>query len=202
MTRRHACRILAGFPALSLLAQNRPPEMRPHNATEVAPRLQHILDALASNPAIVRTATWDVLAWNRAAAIVFGDYGALPPEDRNALFVIFCNQQVRARMPDWERDARHVVAAFRADATRAGDATRTKAIVDRLCAASTEFEQIWSEHDVRASREGTKQVQHPSAGSISLDYTSFGVDGRPELKMIVYSASTPSDARKLQAMLA
>ncbi|WP_354296930.1 MULTISPECIES: MmyB family transcriptional regulator [Phenylobacterium] len=40
-------------------------------------------------PALARTATWDVVAWNRAAAAALFDYGALPPERRNILCVIF-----------------------------------------------------------------------------------------------------------------
>src|SRR5215510_3156688 len=55
---------------LFLLALGRPPEVR-YQATEgVTPRLQRLLDALELSPAFVKTATWDVLAWNKAAAAV------------------------------------------------------------------------------------------------------------------------------------
>src|SRR6476620_6476789 len=57
-----------------------------YTATEgVTPRLQRLLDALDATPAVVRTATWDVLAWNRAAAAVLTDYCQLPPGQRNIL---------------------------------------------------------------------------------------------------------------------
>src|ERR1700744_314338 len=68
---------------LFLLGLGRPPEVRYRAADGVTPRLQRVLDALAFSPAVVKTATWDVVAWNRAAAAVLTDYGALPPERRN-----------------------------------------------------------------------------------------------------------------------
>ena len=62
---------------LFLLGLGRPPEVR-YTATEgVTPRLQRLLDALDASPALIKTATWDVVAWNRAAAAVLTDYGTL-----------------------------------------------------------------------------------------------------------------------------
>jgi hypothetical protein len=51
----------------------RPPEVRYQAAEGVTPRLQRVLDALELSPALVKTATWDVVAWNRAAATVLTD---------------------------------------------------------------------------------------------------------------------------------
>src|SRR5690349_5426382 len=52
---------------LFLLGLGRPPEARYLKNDSVTPRLQRVLDALDPIPAVIRTATWDVLAWNRAA---------------------------------------------------------------------------------------------------------------------------------------
>ena len=86
----------------------------------VTPRLQRVLDALEPSPALIRTATWDVVAWNRAATVMLTDYGALPPEQRNILRFIFLDPRARAAQYDWESVARFVVGAFRVDAARAG----------------------------------------------------------------------------------
>src|ERR1700739_3508004 len=87
---------------LFLIALGRPPEVR-YQATEgVTPRLQRLLDALELSPAIVKTPTWDVVAWNRAAAAVLTDYGALAPEQRNILRLVFCDPRVRAAQYDWD----------------------------------------------------------------------------------------------------
>jgi transcriptional regulator with XRE-family HTH domain len=53
---------------LFLLGLGRRPEVR-YRATEgVSPRLQRLPDALEFSPAIIKTATWDIVAWNRAGA--------------------------------------------------------------------------------------------------------------------------------------
>src|SRR6187402_3095199 len=70
---------------LFILALGRPPEVRYKPVDEVTPRLQRVLDAFTVSPAMVKTATWDVVAWNRAAAMLLTDYGKLPPRERNIL---------------------------------------------------------------------------------------------------------------------
>ena len=75
---------------LFLLGLGRPPEVRYQGTDAVTPRLQRLVDVLEFSPAIVKTATWDIVAWNRAAAAVLTDYGALPPEQRNVLRLMFC----------------------------------------------------------------------------------------------------------------
>ena len=98
---------------LFLLGLGRPPEVRYRVVDGVTPRLQRVLDVMAYTPAIVKNATWDVVGWNRAAAVVLTDYSKLPPEGRNVLRLIFADSAVRAAQPDWWTVARYVVAAFR-----------------------------------------------------------------------------------------
>src|SRR5580704_9046130 len=52
---------------LFLLGLGRPPEVRYRKHEGVTPRLQRVLDALQPSPALIRSAIWDVIAWNRAA---------------------------------------------------------------------------------------------------------------------------------------
>src|SRR5436309_4952142 len=70
---------------LFLLGLGRPPEVRYQASEGVSPRLQRVLDALETSPAVVRNSTWDIVAWNRAAAVVLADYAAMVPEQRNSL---------------------------------------------------------------------------------------------------------------------
>ena len=187
---------------LFLLAQGRPPEPRPPEPAGVPPSLQRVLDALPASPAIVRTAFWDVVAWNRAATAVLTDYGALPPERRNVLRMMFCEPRVRSVQVDWSATARFVVAAFRADVARCGLGERVAPLVGELCAASPEFASIWAERDVRRHGEGVKRLRHPVVGALSLEYSGFSVDGRPDLGLVVYNPATPADAARVQALIA
>jgi transcriptional regulator with XRE-family HTH domain len=186
---------------LFLLGLGRPPEVRYQGAEGVSPRLQRVLDALELSPAIVKTATWDVVAWNRAASAVLGDYESQPPEQRNILRRIFCDPRARAAQLDWESVARFVVSAFRADAVRAGAAENVKALIDELSARSPEFAAMWADNDVRHYGEGSKTLRHATAGMLSMEYSSFIVDGRPDLGLVVYSPATSADAAKIRALL-
>jgi len=185
---------------LFMLALGRPPEVRYKSADGVTPRLQRLLDGMLASPAIIKTATWDVVAWNPAAALVLTDYGALRREERNILRLVFANDRVRGAQEDWESTARFVVGAFRADAVRAGAVSEVGQLVAELCATSPEFAALWADNDVRFHGEGTKRLRHPVLGAIELEYSGFAVEGRPDLGMIVYNPVDPDVADRIRAM--
>jgi transcriptional regulator with XRE-family HTH domain len=185
---------------LFLLGLGRPPEVRYRRDEGVTPRLQRVLDALEPSPALIRTATWDVVAWNRAATVMLTDYGSLPPQQRNILRFIFLDPRVRAAQYDWESVARMVVGAFRVDAARAGAAAEVEPLVDELCRLSPEFKAMWRDNDVRSHGEGVKRIRHPILGLLAFEYSAFAVDGRPDLNMVVYNPATPADAEKIRSL--
>jgi transcriptional regulator with XRE-family HTH domain len=186
---------------LFLLGLGRPPEARYKASEGVTPRLQRVLDALEVSPALVKTATWDIVAWNRAAAVVLTDYGKLPEGERNILRLIFGNPRIRDKQYDWDSVARFVVGAFRVDAARAGAISEVRQLVDELCRISPEFEALWQDNDVHVHGEGLKRLNHPILGSIALEYSAFAVDGRPDLGMIVYNPVTTSDADRIRSLV-
>jgi len=185
---------------LFVLGLGRPPEVRYRKDEGVTPRLQRVLDALEPSPALIRTATWDVVAWNRAATVMLTDYGSLPPEQRNVLRLIFLDPRVRAAQYDWESVARFVVGAFRVDAARAGAAAEVQPLVDELCRLSPEFKALWRDNDVRSHGEGVKHIRHPVLGPIAFEYSAFAVDGRPDLSLVVYNPATPADTEKIRSL--
>jgi transcriptional regulator with XRE-family HTH domain len=187
---------------LFLLGLGRPPEVRYRKTDGVTPRLQRVLDALEPSPALIRTAIWDIVAWNRAATVMLTDYGSLPPEQRNVLRFIFLDPRVRAAQHDWESVARFVVGTFRADAARAGAASEVGPLVEELCRRSPEFKAMWRDNDVRSHGEGVKQIRHPVLGPVSFEYSAFAVDGRPDLSMVVYNPATQAEADKISALIA
>ena len=188
---------------LFMLGLGRPPEVRYRGVDSVTPRLQRVLDALDPSPAIIKTATWDVVAWNRAAAAMLTDYSKLPREQRNILRLMFGNPRVRDAQDDWQSVARFVVGSFRADATRAGAGAEITDLVEELCRISAEFAALWRDNDVvPAHGEGVKRLRHPEIGLIELEFSVFAVDGRPELGMIVYNPATPADAERIRSLIA
>jgi transcriptional regulator with XRE-family HTH domain len=186
---------------LFLLGLGRPPEARYREPEGITPRLQRLLDTLDHSPAFIRTATWDVIAWNRAATAVLTDYSALPDGQRNVLRMMFRDSRVRAAQSNWESVARYVVASFRADVARAGAARNVQSLVDELCATSPEFAAMWRDNDVQVHGDGVKILHHPVAGKLAMEFSGFAVDGRPDLTMVIYNPATPADADKVRALL-
>jgi transcriptional regulator with XRE-family HTH domain len=186
---------------LFLLGLGRPPEVRYTPSEGVTPRLQRLLDALEVSPALVKTATWDVVAWNRAAVAVLTDYGALPPDQRNILRMIFLDPRVRAAQFDWESVARFVVSAFRADAARAGASEQVEPLVAELCRLSPAFETMWRDNDVRNYDGGVKRLRHPLLGAIAFEYSSFRIDGRSDLGMVIYHPASDEDGERVRSLL-
>jgi transcriptional regulator with XRE-family HTH domain len=187
---------------LFLLGLGRPPEVRYRKNDGVTPRLQRVLDALDPSPALIRTATWDVVAWNRAATVMLIDYASLPPQQRNILRFIFLDPRARAAQYDWESVARFALGSFRVDAARAGAAAEVESLVDELCRLSPEFKEMWGDNDVRGPHgEAVKRIQHPVLGPLAFEYSIFSVDGRTDLSLVVYNPATAGDAERIESLL-
>ena len=187
---------------LFLLGLGRPPEARYHKNEGVTPRLQRVLDALDPTPALIRTATWDVVAWNRASSVMLADYGAMPPEHRNMLRHLFLDPGAREAHDHWESVARFIVSAFRLDAARAGAAADVEPLVEELSRLSPEFRAMWREGDVPViHREAVKQIRHPVLGPLAFEYSTFAVDGRTDLSLLIYNPATPEDAARVASLI-
>lgn len=186
---------------LHVLAFGHPPEPRYHQQEAITPRLQRVLDAMPFSPAIIRTATWEVVAWNKAATVILTDYAKLPKGQRNILRMMFSDERVRAAQDDWRNVARYVVGAFRADAARAGAGAEIRELVDELSANSPEFKAMWDENAITGSREGIKRLHHSVLGTIELEFSNFAVEGRSDLNMMVYSPANPEVIKQFQSLI-
>ncbi len=90
---------------------------------------------------------------------------------------------------------------FRADVLRAGATREVETLVDELCHRSPEFEAMWNASDVSTFGAGTKYLRHPRAGTLALEYSTFAVDGRPDLSLLIFNPATPADARRVDTLM-
>jgi transcriptional regulator with XRE-family HTH domain len=183
---------------LFLLGLGRLPEVQYQKNEGVTPRLQRVLDRLEPTPALIRTAVWDVIAWNRAATVMLPDDGSGLAKPRNLLRALFLDSRVRAVHPDWESVARFVVGAFRVDAARAGASNQVQPLVDELSRLSPEFNTMWRDHDVSGVTEAVKHIRHPVLGPLAFELSAFLVDGRPDLTLLIYNPATHADAERIR----
>lgn len=173
-----------------LALQQLPADAAPADAT-VGPALQRFLDLQGTSPAYVADQRLNIVAWNRAASLIYGDYESMSARERNTVWRTFTSPYVREVLRDgWEKHARHRLAHFRAAYGRfAGDPWWMALIAD-LSEASEEFRAWWPTHDVLNGPEGKKINHHPTAGLLVFDQISFHVSDAPHLTVTI---NVPAD---------
>jgi transcriptional regulator with XRE-family HTH domain len=168
----------------------------------VSPFLQRLLEQLEPGPAYITGRCWDLLAWNRAASEVLGDFQAVEEEQRNIVWFIFTNQEFRRRVVDWEGVAQRALAQFRVSCGQWPGDPRFADLIERLKQNSPEFRVWWPRHEIRGRLDGCKELIHPRVGRLLLEHTTFQVNEAPDLKVVVYLPAPGTDtAASIQRLL-
>jgi transcriptional regulator with XRE-family HTH domain len=177
------------------------PRRGPGPAAEVGPSVQAVLDALVGLPALVRTATLDLVAANPLARAlyreVYHDAGTATP---NVARFAFLDPRARQFWPDWDEVADDLTAHLRAAANPLD--RNLSDLVGELSTRSDEFRQLWARHDVRARGRGDHRFRHPVVGELTLEYDHFTLVADPGLTMITYTAHPGTTSADNLALLA
>jgi len=167
----------------------------------VAPELQCLLDALDPCPAYVLGPRWDFVAWNNAQRRLHPSIDTLAPEERNLVWLLFADAEVRALVGDWELEARRVLSQFRAETTPIRDDPAVGELVRRLRDASPEFAAWWPRHDVGGFERRTRTFHHREAGLLRFDHQQLLPAGEPDLRVIVHLPLVGDDSiERLQSV--
>lgn len=164
----------------------------------VRPAHQRVLESWDPFPALITGRRWDVLQWNRAAGLVFGDYGAYPEDRRNTLLLLFLDPARRRLHLDWEEQAGTAVAAFRAQAAPYLDEPPFQSLIAELRDTSPEFARMWERRDVHGRTDGLKRLRHPTLGRVDLEHTTYQVTDQPGLRLLLY---TPAPGSREETIL-
>ncbi|KAB8145842.1 helix-turn-helix domain-containing protein [Chloroflexia bacterium SDU3-3] len=162
---------------------------------------QQMIEALPYSPAYITNRMMDVVAWNRAADLVFGQLDAVPAGERNFLQLLFLDHDFRQRFDDWDSVAQGTVAGFRITAGRQLDSPKTAQLIATLSQRSQAFRQLWSQHDVQNSCAPQRTMLHPLAGALRFTVLSFQIGGDPDLRCCVHTPADPPTAAALSALL-
>jgi transcriptional regulator with XRE-family HTH domain len=167
----------------------------------VRPGVRRLIGALDGNPAMVVGRRTDVLAWNRLAAALVIDWGALPPDQRNAARHVFLDDGARELYADWEEGAQATVAYLRLAAGRHPDDPGLAGLIGELSMKSEEFRRWWPRHDVHEKTHGAKRLNHPIVGPLTLFYESLALPRDGDQTLIVYTAEPGSQAETALRLL-
>ncbi|MFF2601237.1 helix-turn-helix domain-containing protein [Streptomyces californicus] len=175
---------------------------RPARAQRVRTGLLYLLESMEGVPAYVTGARSDILAWNPMAAAVFGDWGALPPGERNWARLVFLSPAYRDLFVNWDSKASDMVSYLRLYAGCHPDDPELSALVGELSVKSEEFRRLWATHNVKEKGHGTKLVRHPLAGDLTLSYETLNLPDDEEQHLVTYHAepgSASADGLRLLA---
>ncbi|WP_374190505.1 helix-turn-helix domain-containing protein [Streptomyces sp. RB110-2] len=175
---------------------------RPARAQRVRTGLRYLLDSMEGVPAYVTGARSDILAWNPMAAAVFGDWGALPPGERNWARLVFLSPAYRDLFVNWDSKASDMVSYLRLYAGCHPDDPELSALVGELSVKSEEFRRLWATHNVKEKGHGTKLVRHPLAGDLTLSYETLNLPDDEEQHLVTYHAEPGSASAEGLRLLA
>lgn len=171
---------------LFMLAQNRqPPKASNGTPIDALERLRPILTAITS-PAYIRNNRFDVLAWNDANTRMFGDFARAPETERNIIRRMFARPHYRRTMPNWEQDARGLVASLRLNYGQANGAEEFSSFIAEMIAASPDFARIWAQHEVTDLGEGVYLYRTERHGTLAFRHSTLMSEAIPELRIVIY----------------
>ncbi|MFB8352467.1 helix-turn-helix transcriptional regulator [Streptomyces niveus] len=160
----------------------------------VRPALREMLSSLDGVPAYVTGWRSDLLAWNRTAAALFGDWDQLPPGERNWARLLFLFPDSRRLFDDWETRAAGAVGALRVHAACRPDDPRLLSLVTELSTGSDDFRRLWSRHDVGEHHHGTIRLHHPLVGALTLSFETLQLPDGSDQTLTIHHATPGSPA--------
>src|SRR3954454_13471087 len=168
------------------------------SASHVHPGMSDLLDRLTT-PAQVITDLHVTLVQNRLARALVGDERRHTGLAASYVHRWFLDPHGRHAYPEEDHPAqsRAFVADLRAALARR-DARDTEAsrLLAALLAGSSEFVELWEEHDVAFRRDDRKRIIHPTLGVLEVNCLNlFSEDGRQRLLWFTPAAGTDAAER-------
>lgn len=188
---------------LTHLAKPKQHKKKPAAPTQhIRAALRQLLDSIDGVPAYIVGRRSDILAWNRMAAALFGDWSELPPQERNWARLVFLNP--RPASCSWSGTrSRPTWSAFCAWTCGCHpDDPRLSALVGELSLKSEEFRRLWARHDVKEKSHGVKRLRHPLVGDLTLSFETFHMADDAQQSLITYHAEPGSPSAEALRLLA
>ena len=153
-------------------------------------------------PAIISTVYGDYLAANTLGRALYAPVFDSPEQPANSGRFTFLDPAARDFYPDCERLASELVASLRSQAGRNPYDRSLQDLVGELSTRSEEFRVRWAAHNVRFHRTGSKRLQHPIVGELTLSYETLTLDADDGLRLALYTAEAGSAFQQALDLLA
>ena len=163
---------------------------------KMSPATSLILDQFRYFPYIISDRKCNVVGWNKAAATVFIDFGSVPPEERNIIWLLFTRKEFKALASNWNDFIRGFVAIFRSYYGQfIGDPWYNE-FIKMIQNNNPEFSTFWNHNEVSSAPEVSIEFRHAKAGKMLFDLTTLQIQGSNDLRCSVYTPSISSDTEE------
>lgn len=155
-------------------------------------------------PAIVLSATYDVLAWNDLACALMEDFSALPPRDRNLARRVFLGPHPDGRrlygVSDADEFAKICALHLRTTAAKYPEDRQTLDLIAELRDGSSEFAELWERHDVSVAVALCKTFDHARVGPVPVNCDVLDVADADQ-RVVIYTADPGSASEEALRLL-
>ncbi|MEP7313712.1 MAG: helix-turn-helix transcriptional regulator [Pseudomonadota bacterium] len=179
------------------LVQHRPPRRHYEARLEVPPELLRLVQGIAV-PAVVMNLRWDILAWNELNTLMYRDYGAMDPDERNLIEILFARPTYYRDPVQLESMAQRVLAKFRVDYSNSAGDPKFEALIRRLETNSPQFRRIWRSPAINPRSYGSNRIVHEQYGPLGFEHTSYVPDGHPGVRVVICMPEDEATRRALQ----
>lgn len=187
---------------LYLLANQPLPPDIPGYQGAISSALQHVLDSLTLSPALVTDQRFNVIAWNKAACLLFGEFSEMNARERNIVWAMFTDEKYKQLYIDWTLYAKNLLGRFRSTCGQYIEDAWIAQFIDDLKAQSEEFNIWWPLHEIQNDTGLSKQLNHPAVGLLDFEISNFDVSDNSGLKMVVHVPLSGTDtAAKIKSLL-
>lgn len=174
---------------------------RARRSDHVSPALMRVLDRL-DTPAQVMSDLGETLVQNSLAVALLGDQTAYTGLSRSTAYRWFTDPAERRIYPeaDHDRQARFYVSSLRAALSRDTEDLKARELVRRLQHDSSEFAELWAQHEVAVRISDRKRMVHPRIGTIELDCQTLVAENQAQVLLVYTATPGTEDYEKLQLL--
>ncbi|PZT89958.1 MAG: transcriptional regulator [Gordonia sp. (in: high G+C Gram-positive bacteria)] len=178
--------------ARSASGPRRTPRSKPQ--PRVPAPVAQLIDTMRDVPTLAMTELGDPIASNELGRALFPDLFPADAPPLNHTRYLFLDERSRTFYPDWETSARGVVSSLRLLAGQDPTNRNLTALIGELATRSGEFRTWWGGHTVRIHAAGTKRINHPIVGEMTIAYQRLALTTTPDLSLTTYlpEPATPS----------
>lgn len=182
-----------------------PAPLRPENSRVCEPLTaasQQILDQLCPYPALIQTKRYNIRGFNEASRRLVGvDLHAIPPEDRNCIYLSLVNPAWRASQADPDEMLANMAALFRASMVEHLDDPAWERQLERYMSASDQFRIVWDRYQLKGIENTVKRFRLADGTILALQSNNWWASPSNDDRMIVYTPTDEAGAERLKAMM-